>query len=184
MSMVDLQSEARAASDRVRQHHIDRLLALGVPGPAIAMMGAREIPFGVGTVERMERGLYQPGDGPLHVISPVCAGGEIIDLLAWRSDAPGNWAWRTGLGWALGTDMLFPRWDNAPVPIHATPLDWLRAAGEGMCILDWEAPELGDLRALEAIEADEWIAQRIIRALSKPQRLPIIIKRKETRRAA
>jgi len=184
MSAVNLEAEARTASERVRQPHIDRLLALGVPGPAIASLGSREIPFGVGTVERMERGLYQPGDGPLHVISPVYAEGEIIDLIAWRSDAPGNWVWRTGLGWALGTDMLLPRWDDEPVQIHATPLDWLRAGGEGMCILDWEAPELGEIRALEAIETDEWIAQRMTRALSKPQRLPTIIKRKEVRRAA
>ncbi|MGE4324254.1 MAG: hypothetical protein AB7E60_14660 [Sphingobium sp.] len=181
---VDLNGEMLTAAGRVRQPHIDRLLALGVPGVVIATLGGHQIPFGVGTVERMERGLYQPGDGPLHVLSPVCEAGEIIDIIAWRSDAPGNWAWRTGLGWALGTDMLLPRWDDDPVQLHATPLDWLRAGGTGMCILDWEAPELGDLHALEAIEADEWTAQRLTRALSKPRRIPTIIKRKEVRRAA
>lgn len=184
MSAADLKSEMLAATARVRQSHLDRLMALGVPGIAIATLGGRQIPFGVGTVERLERGLYQPGDGPLHVLSPVYAAGEIIDIIAWRSDAPANWVWRTGLGWALGSDELCPRWDNDPMPIHATPLDWLRAAGEGICILDWEAAELGDLRTLDAIEADEWIAQRLTRALNKPRRSPTIIKRKEARRAA
>lgn len=184
MKMADLQVEAHAACQRVRQPHIDRLIALGVPGAAIATLGEREIPFGIGTVERMADGLYQPGEGSLHVISPVYEGGEIIDLVAWRSNAPGNWAWRTGLGWALGCYMLSPRWDDDPVIIHATPLDWLRAGGTGMCILDWEAPEIEQMRALAVIEADEWIASRITRTLNKPRRLPKILTRKEVRCAA
>ena len=184
MSAVDLQSEAHAACACVRQPHIDRLLSLGATGLAIATLGGREIPFGVANVERTGGGLYQPGDGALHVISPVYADGEIIDLLAWRSGAPGNWAWRTGIGWALGSDMLLPRWDSDPMRIFATPLEWLSAGGEGICILDWDAPELDGLRALENIEADEWIAQRLTRALSKPRRIPTIIKRKGVRHVA
>lgn len=184
MRTDDLLAEAWAAFQRVRQPHIDRMLVLGVSASSIAMLGAREIPFGVGMIERMGNGLYQPGDGAVHVLSPVYADGQIIDIVAWRSDAPTKWLWRTGIGWALGTDELRPRWDNAPMPIHATPLDWLRAAGEGICVLDWDAPDLASLRTLESIEADEWLCQRLTRALSKPPRMPVIIKRREVRRAA
>src|SRR5688572_15498032 len=98
MRGADIRAEAEAAIARVRQPHIDRLLALGVPREALATLGARQIPFGVCKVERIERGLYQPGDGPLHVLSPVYAAGDVIDIVAWRSDQPMNWAWRTGLG--------------------------------------------------------------------------------------
>ena len=184
MTAAALYDEMCAATARVRQPHIDRLLALGVPGKAIASLGSRELPFGISTIERMERGLYQPGDGPLHVLSPVYVGGEIIDIVAWRSDAPGNWAWRTGLGWALGADLLAPRWDSDPMPIYATPLEWLSHAGEGMCILDWESSELDEIRTFTSIEADDTIAARIVRALNKPRRVPNIIRRKAVRHAA
>ena len=188
MKAADIHAEAEAATFRVRKPHLDRLLALGVPARAIAELGARQIPFGVAHVERIERGLYQPGEGPLHVLSPVYADGEVIDIVAWRSDAPANWAWRTGLGWALGTDelpQLREYWPgDPPLQLHATPLDWLRAGGTGMCILDWEADELESLRGLNAIEADEWIAMRLHKTLSKPRRLPTIIKRKAVRHVA
>src|SRR3546814_17301440 len=104
MNAADIREEAEAATLRGRQPHLDRLLALGVPGRAIAELGSRQIPFGVGHVERIERGLYQPGEGTLHVLSHVYADGEVIDLVAWRSAAPANRAWRTGLGWTLGHD--------------------------------------------------------------------------------
>lgn len=186
MKASSLREEAEAATFRVRQPHIDRLLALGVPGRGIAELGARQIPFGVGHVERIERGLYQPGDGSLHVISPVYADGELIDLIAWRSEQPMNWAWRTGLGWALGADETSRDYwpGDPPLQLHATPLDWLRAGGTGMCVLDWEADELEELRGISAIEADEMVAVRLHRALSKPRRLPTIIKRKAVRYAA
>ena len=185
MRGADIRAEAEAAIARVRQPHIDRLLALGVPREALATLGARQIPFGVCRVERIERGLYQPGDGPLHVLSPVYAAGDVIDIVAWRSDQPMNWAWRTGLGWALGADELHRDYwpGDAPLTVHATPLDWLRAGGTGLCVLDWEADELETLRGVQAIEANDWIATRLLRTLSKPRRLPAIVRR-EVRYAA
>lgn len=159
---------------------------MGASPASIAELGARQIPFGVANVERLERGLYQPGDGPLHVLTPVYEGGEVIDLIAWRSERPMDWAWRTGLGWALGADEIRRDYwpGDPPLQLHATPLDWLRAGGLGLCVLDWEADELEGLRHVHAIEADEWIAVRLRRALSKPRRLPTIIQRKAVRYAA
>src|SRR3546814_9208600 len=72
------------SSDVCSSDLLDRLLALGVPGRAIAELGSRQIPFGVGHVERIERGLYQPGEGPLHVLSPVYADGEEIGRASCR----------------------------------------------------------------------------------------------------
>ena len=115
---------------------------------------------------------------------PVMECGDIIDLIAWRSGDPARWFWRTGLGWALGTDWLTPRWGNEPVRLFATPLDWLAGAGEGMCILDGSAPEIRELAALGAIEADEMIGRRLLAILYKPVRVPRVIYRKAVRHAA
>lgn len=184
MKDIDLQGEMTAAAERVQQEHIDRMLSLGVPGRSIATIGATQAAFGISAAMPEPSYFYQPGDGPAHVIMPVTEEGDLIDLIAWRSSNPARWFWRTGLGWALGTDYLLPRWDNGPVQLHATPLDWLAAAGEGMCILDWSAPEIRELAALDAIEADEMIGRKLLAILSKPARLPRISYRKAVRHAA
>ena len=184
MKDIDLHAEMGAAAARVRQEHLDRMLSLGVSGPAIATLGAVQIVFGISPATPEPSYFYQPGDGPAHVIMPVQEEGELIDLVAWRSTNPARWLWRTGLGWALGTDYLLPRWDDGPVHLYATPLDWLAAAGEGMCILDWSAPEIRELAALDTIEADEMIGRKLLAILSKPARLPRVTYRKAARYAA
>ncbi|MCB4861126.1 hypothetical protein K7W03_16160 [Sphingobium sp. PNB] len=184
MKSTDLEAEMAAAANSVRQAHIDRMIALGVPGASIAALGAMQPAFGISPAAVEPSYFYQPVDGPTHVVMPVMDQGEMIDLIAWRSSNPARWFWRTGLGWALGTDWLLPRWDNGPVKLYATPLEWLAGAGEGICVLDWSAPEIRDLAALEAIEADELIGRRLISVLSKPARMPRVTYRKAVQRAA
>lgn len=184
MTSTNLEIEMVAAASRVRQEHIDRMLALGVPGAAIAALGAIQPVFGITAALPERSHIYQPGDGPAHVVMPVMDMGEMVDLIAWRTTNPTRWFWRTGLGWALGTDWLLPRWDNGPVRLFATPLEWLANAGEGMCILDWAAPEIREMAMLDAIEADEMVGRRLLSILSKPVRLPRMVYRKEVKRAA
>lgn len=184
MTAADLEAEMASAAARVRQEHMDRLISLGVPGSAIARLGAIQPVFGISAALPERSHIYQPGDGPPHVVMPVMDVGSMIDLIAWRTTQPARWLWRKGLGWALGTDWLLPRWDDGPVRLFATPLEWLAGAGQGICILDWNAPEIREMAMLEAIEADELIGRRLLAVLSKPVRLPRMVYRKAVRRAA
>jgi len=184
MKASDLEAEMFAAGRRVRQKHIDRMISLGVPGASIAVVGSLQVAFGIGSASSDPAYFYQPGEGPAHVIMPVMSDGKMIDLIAWRSCNPARWFWRTGTGWALGTDYLGPRWGDEAVRLFATPLEWLAGAGEGICILDWSAPEIRELAALDTIEAEEMVGRKLLGILSKPARVPRINYRKVVRHAA
>ena len=182
---TDLLAELRSAVARVEQRHLDRLQALGVEPPTIAAMGMAAPPFGVVRAVEMGNGLYEPGEGPEHVALPVHADGALIDLVAFRTDRPSRWLLRSGIGWALGSDQArIPDWDHEPLPVWRNPLNWLIAAGTGLCILDWDAPELRNLLLVEAIEADRDIGRRLLDILSRPARLPRLVSRRAVRNAA
>lgn len=187
---VDLYAELKAAAFAVRQVHIGRLRALGVSMRWIAE--ASTFPFGVAPCERAG-GYYQPldGDGPLHLILPVLDEGVLVDLVAFRTTAPDAWLLRTGHGYALGLEEGLNSWmwyapadPNAKPPKHQVgkpaylarnPLDWMQAAGEGLCILDWGAPEVRQLDALPAVVAADHDTAKLLRdALTRPPRLPSI----------
>jgi hypothetical protein len=181
MRTRDLEAEWNAAVSRVKQPHLDRIRSLGVSPAAVAALGATQPAFGVVHADPGADGLYVPGDGPLHVVMPVFEHDALIDLVAWRSDAPTRWWLRSGLGWLLNTDASFAsRWDGASLKLHATPLDWLRAGAEGAwnagaVVLDWDAPDVDSLRSFGEITCGtRWLAATLKRALTKPARLPII----------
>jgi len=182
---TDLLSELSAAAARVEQRHLDRLTALGISGRVIAEMGLQGPPFGVVRAVDTGQGLYEPGDGPECVVVPVYADGGLVDLVAFRTDQPSRWRLRVGLGWALGADQVYvPSWDNEPLQMWRTPLDWLRNEGVGLAVLDWDAPELRDLLMVESMTADRDIGARLLEILSRPVRLPKLIVRKAVRLAA
>ncbi len=73
-------------------------------------------------------------------------GGYPIDLVAWLDGAPGHWWLHEGdetpiLGarQLAGAEMT-----AAPLPIYPTPLAWVEAGGDGVCVLDWDM-DLGGL---------------------------------------
>lgn len=181
MTSADLKAEFEAAVDRVRQSHLDRLQALNVTPAAIAHLNLSGPAFGVVNADPDRDGLYQPGEGPLHLVMPVHEGGGLVDLVAWRSDDPTRWWLRTGLGWLLNADAcIASRWDGDHLTLHATPLDWLRA-GEGGAweaggvVLDFDAPDLRALRCFDTITcATDWLAATLRRSLAKPARMPTI----------
>lgn len=188
MKVRDLTAEALTAASRVGRREFDRLASLGVSPVSIADVGSRHVPFGIVNAEVLKHGFYQPGAGAAHIVQPVFSDGGIIDLVAWRSLTPSRWNLRTGLGWLMGIDEVSTvgGWDaSRPVKLHATPLDWLRASGEGICILDWDAPELHTLSEIHAIEVDDRkLGSRLISVLSRPARLPHLIVRSAVRHAA
>lgn len=138
MRTFDLKDELWSAVKAVRQPHLDRMVALGVPKWALARLGAVQPPLGVQKVQEARDGFYEPSeDGPLNVIVPVFDGGEIIDLIALRPSEPTGWRWRTGDGWALGLDLLE---GDSPIELVANPITWLAKAGAAFCLLDWTLP--------------------------------------------
>jgi hypothetical protein len=176
-----MHSAMERAVREVRQAHLDALRGLGVPAWAIARLGQHQPPFGVmtGTVDR--NGLFLPGDGPARVVQPVIIGRQIVDVVAWRTARPDRWNLTTGLGWLMGEGQIYTA-PGVPVTLHATPLQWLASGGQGICILDWNAPELPSLRSLDAIEvAEPAIGKMLSERLAQPQRLPRIITRKAVR---
>jgi hypothetical protein len=99
-------------------------------------------------------GAYEPeSDGPAPAgansikafIVPVGAAdpdtgfwSEIWDLCAFNLASPGRWWLRSGLGDLLGEDHVAACAESgAAVRLVATPLDWLCARGDAVCVLDW-----------------------------------------------
>ena len=193
--MMDLQSELWAATSAVQRRHLDRLRGLGVSIGALAEWALRNPygsahPFGVVKAEDIGGGFYQPGGGVDRVVLPVIEDGVLVDLCAFRTLDPGNWLLRTGYGWGLGLERgvgwwmwyapasVLPNGDKRyqvgkPAHLCDTPLDWLRRGGDGICVLDWTAPEIQTLDVLpELVCSTPAVAALLTRALSRPPRLP------------
>lgn len=173
---MDLSSEMFAASRAVEKPHMDRLGALGLLTPSLARLCGWLPALGIVDAMPGKSGLYEPGAGPCHVVTPVVSNGDIADLCAWRPLDPARWWMRTGSGWALGADSLDAHggWSST-LDLFATPAEWLAAGGDGVCILDWSAPELRQLAEWPSIICSNAALARALRdALSRPVGLPSI----------
>jgi hypothetical protein len=192
MTALDLLAELRSAAMAVRQPHLDRLRGIGVPIGYFAewAMAYGVHPFGVANVEPIGSGHYQPGEGRLHIILPVIEDGVLVDLVAFRPDTAADWLLRTGNSTALGLEEGTERWTwyqpaydrrhrekrhqvGQPAHLFSDPLDWMRGGGEGLCVVDWESPEIYRLDVLpELVCSTPTVAALLTRALSRPARLP------------
>lgn len=171
----DLEAEMAAAQARwytAMPGCLKHLVGLGLKLPTPENTHLDEPRWGLELIAPRDGGLYEPvalaGEGasaapltalilPLHDTDGV----TLIDLLAWRSagageDQGGEAAWwrRTGLAPMLGLPAAaVARWDERPITLQATPAAWLAAAGGGVCVLDWDHPDVDFLlRAVPAIE--------------------------------
>lgn len=190
--MRNLERELNAAASAVRQRHLDQIRGLGVSMAFVAEVGRDHAPFGVTAVEAVGGGLYQPGAGMPHLILPVIEDHVLVDLCAVHSSNPSSWLLRTGNGWALGLKDGLNRWlwyspkgvnrfgevrhqVGRPTHIFSSPIDWLQGAGEGICVLDWSAPEVRHLDVLPEVTcSDRETALLLEQALRRPARLPKI----------
>lgn len=182
---VDLTAELRSAGRASTLLHFMQLVGLGVPRATVAELRREDWGWGITRAFDVGDGLYCPGDGPLHLILPVLDDGDLIDLVAFRSGNPADWKLRTGQGLALGLERGWERhyWENE-VTLSLTPLDWLRNGTDGLCVLDWDAPEISMLASLPGISCQTpRLAAQLRQALTRPQPLPPIIV-KELRHAA
>jgi hypothetical protein len=172
----DISNELRDLSLAATPLLLRRLQALGVSRPTVAQMGARHYFGGSARVIDIDDGLYAPSnEGAPHLVLPVFEDGELVDLVAFSSGQPLAWLLRLGCGWSLGLLDGFERHSWEPeVRLWASPLDWLRADRDGLCVLDWSAPEVLELARLPNIRCqDKHLAERLKEALSRAYRLPI-----------
>lgn len=180
---IDLEAEIRSAELGVDSRVISWLLNKGCTAAGIAAIGAKQAPFGVMKCDMRGQHTFEPTIEPYGVqalIMPVVDEGSIIDAIAWRSLRPDAWLWRNGNGWALGIGLIQepPLWDGfKEITLHATPLDWLRAGGEGAVVLDWSAiTHIRKLAMFDTIKCDHPTVQKRLSAiLSQPERKPKIV---------
>lgn len=175
----DLTHEMRLACEAFHSLHLNRLRALGVSWETIANIG-REF-YGVGVINAVEHpsepGLYclDPAGAP-HVVLPVIDRGELIDLVAFRSSQPDSWLLRTGLGWCLGLHrgVEAHTWGD-PVRLCVSPLEWLQGGASGLCLLDWDAPEVHELTGVPHLVCSTAEQAALLRkAIARPVRFPNI----------
>lgn len=190
--VVDLESELDRAMKRVRNQNLTALVNAGVPVAALAEIGSKQPPFGVARIDFQSGGIYEPSSEP-HAIGafliPAYENNTLIDLIALRLQQPGLWKWRIGGAWALGADEILQgtSWCGfTEVELHATPIEWMAAAGKGGCILNWvDIPQIRSLSNFDrVITTNPDVAQRLERILSRPARKPKIIVRRANDRAA
>lgn len=180
---VDLDAEMRKAELGVDSRVIAWLLNNGCTSKGLASIGATQSPFGVLKCDVRGQHTFEPTVEPYGVtalIMPVMHEGTIIDQIAWRSLRTDAWLWRIGSGWALGIDEIeCPlHWDGfREITLHATPLDWLRASGQGAVILNWDAiTQIRQLAMFDTVRCDHpTVHRQLSEILSQPERKPKII---------
>jgi len=177
MNRPDLEAELASAGRAVSIRHFRALEAMGVPRDPLCDSWRHGHGFGVKRVTDAGNGLYYPaGEGETHLILPVYEDGALVDLCAFRSVDPKGWMLRTGLGWALGVERgLEPHTWGDVVPLALTPLEWLQQGSVGLCVLDWDAPEVRYLVGVPHIVCSTpEHGETLRRALSTPVRFPNI----------
>lgn len=165
-----LRDELSAFAARMGWAQVKRLLELGVPGAFLAQLtGAGDV--AAARVSLANRGAYFEVPGPdARLLLAVRDGfGTLVDLVAFSTSDPDDWALRCGLGAMLGTWTLEEAQRRvcahgyAQLRIFATPLAWLLGGGEGVCVLDWNAG-LAELRLLGetvTLRCDRGVGERL-----------------------
>jgi len=175
---MSLRDDMDRGMSNVRNVHIQHLLGLGVPGASIARLGERQMPFGVLSIGHDDAGVWWPDDeGRPCVVVPVVERGEVIDVVAFNSSEPHRWWWRLGNASMLGADLLNTCFPEGGLRIVSTPLHWIAAAGEALCVLNWSAPdtEFSPLRDWDVLHVDSpLLAERLRKRLSRPLHVPTI----------
>jgi hypothetical protein len=153
--------QAAPRFESLRQSHIDWLIAQGVPAIAIVMPYAVEIARGI----RAADGIFE--HDPLGTLWFVF--NEPDDTICWDPKT-GEVATDLGRAFALGQDEIanpgatsLGRWFH----IHESPLDWLRAARQGIVVLRWEWA-FEQLRDVERIAVPEGLVTRYQKSM-KPK---------------
>lgn len=172
----DLNVELREAAEAAKPS-LQQLRSLGVSWRTMGGLCRNNYGFGIVRAREDVDGLYcRDSEAPPHLVLPVYEEGELVDLCAFRSSDPTRWLLRNRQGWALGLQYgLAPHCWGDPVTLSATPLEWLQGGAEGLCVVDWDAPELHHLTEVPHLVClSDALAKRLRAALAKPVRFPTI----------
>ena len=137
--MIDLYTELELTQRPSGTAAFARFRELGIPNSAI--FGDRAL-VRVARIVTHSDGFFDFHDeGEPAIIVPegepeVPGWAEIDDLVAFKPTDPGNWWLRRGAVDLLGAYNIRP-WKLAPTRIFESPLSWLKAGGNGVCILNW-----------------------------------------------
>lgn len=168
-----------ASRKMVRQKHLDQMRAWEVSPQSQIMAGL----WGITRIAAKPTApLFTVAeDGAEAIVLPIydapgsggdysrCLPRQIIDLVAFHADDPSRFWCHTDYAWALGADQINIAiwWPDGPLQVHRTPLDWLRASGKGVCVLDFSAngyrrlghvPWLATSDRNHAVKLRKWIA--------------------------
>jgi len=150
-ALTELEEEYERARDRLGPKHRADLLGLGVPRRIIVAFGligvARIWPRGDrfefapdsdrGAEARYVLAVRGRDDGvPFDEATRAAAWplvGDLLDLIAFRARDPMTWNCFCGVTSLLG---VVPTGGVHRMPLHASPLEWLRGGGRGVCVIE------------------------------------------------
>ena len=166
--MIDLAAEFALAIDGVTPLLVDRLQRMGIPNKII--YGPRHH-VGAAWITTASVGLFEfHDDGELALIVPEGVPewpgwAEVHDLIGFKLDSPDRWWRRRGDVDLLGTSNISP-WRLSPLTIHETPLSWLQAGADGICVINWGFDPIARLVAAGHLETETtavkmWLERRI-----------------------
>lgn len=177
MDKPDLLAKFVACATAAATPHADALVRLGVSRGWLMGGAAR---FGVARI-RTDGPFWEhdPHGAPVCVLpaEPLADLGDplwptacVSDLIAFRTTDPGKWWFRTGAAVLLNPEAVeYGQHFNEPVTIHPHPLDWLRAGGTGVVVLDWSACLALHLSGPPALyAADLALGERLDSHLNRP----------------
>jgi hypothetical protein len=124
-----------------------------------------------------------PNGQPCWLVPELVTGSDfgprLIELVAVDADDPGIFHVGRNHFDVLGEGQLWSAVQNrTPLLIHETPLDWWRAGGAGICVLDWDGFAVREtLRRLRSVRCGTRDFAKIVHACVKraPVRLPDIL---------
>ena len=187
--MIDLEAEYLAALGDTSPLRRRQLHQAGVPQRAIDLAGPAYT-----RVRPVGSALFEPNPDsnlgafilPVRVDYPdtpespdpeaVIEGGDIVDLVAFDPEVGAQWILRAGNAEWLGA--CPPQYlDPPPVPLHRSPIDWLRAGCEGVVCLARAPIEIHRfLCRFAALDvADDRHAEELQALLERPPTHPEIL---------
>ncbi len=164
-----------------RNYRPDRLDKFGIkPDHAIAAGG-----LVAANISPTSEGLFEFGGELSAVILPVYFGViptedvpvddlDLSDILAFRTEEPGQWWLRRGEACLLGAGALDGLYLGAELQVRRNPLTWLQGHAKGCVVLDWQrvAGWLRPIATLLAEDTDHGLDIR--RHLQRPLLIPEI----------
>jgi hypothetical protein len=124
---------------------------------------------GMAPIETHRGGLFDiVDDGDLAVLVPAGEhdglNWQLHDIVAFHLDKPERWWRQRGVADVLGRVDGF---SVEPRRLHRHPLDWLKDAGHGLCVLNWKLDPVDLLMGAGRLVADQHIAKKLRAAVHR-----------------